>query len=286
MAEIFDVSWLAQRLNQKDILVVDSRPPVKYLQGHVPGAVNLPSSKIFHPTSLELLPVDQLASVFAEKGVDENRTVVFYDGYDGQNAAILAWTLEFLGHRRVGLLSRFIEGWEDEAGELLYRPVKPEPRVFRAKPNQAIRATIDKVQNRGDYKLVDLRSSEEFLGKLSTEPRRGRLPEAISLPWTSLLGQNNGLFRPRNDLEKTVAERGLRPSDHIITYCSFGPRAALGYVALSQLGFEDIRVYDGSFHQWAQHQELPVETDTLIGASSRIASCVDPFQVLSPSPST
>ncbi len=254
MAEIFDVSWLAQRLNQKDILVVDSRPPVKYLQGHVPGAVNLPSSKIFHPTSLELLPVDQLASVFAEKGVDENRTVVFYDGYDGQNAAILAWTLEFLGHRRVGLLSRFIE--------------------------------VDKVQNRGDYKLVDLRSSEEFLGKLSTEPRRGRLPEAISLPWTSLLGQNNGLFRPRNDLEKTVAERGLRPSDHIITYCSFGPRAALGYVALSQLGFEDIRVYDGSFHQWAQHQELPVETDTLIGASSRIASCVDPFQVLSPSPST
>ena len=258
MAELVDFSWIDQHKEDAGLVIVDSRPPVRYLQGHVPQAVNLPTSKVFDRGTLELLPFERLAGIFGDAGIDEDRTVLVYDDHDGQNEAMLAWTLEFLGHPRVKLLSAFMGRWTKENRPISYRPTKPEPRLMHARPIGRIRASFEEVSN-GRMRLVDLRSRDEFEGKSSEGPESKHLPGAVSLPWTSLLGEEGQLFRPRLQLETLLSEVGLGRNDEIVTYCSFGPRAAVGYAAFQQLGFKNVRLYDRSFHHWARPKGLSLD---------------------------
>ncbi len=263
VVEIIDASWLEKHLSDPGVKVVDPRSTVKYLEGHIPGAVNLPVSKTLDEKTLDLLPEGRLSEIFGEAGISADATVVFYDSYDGQNAAMLAWTLEYLGQRKVRILSSRMEAWISDGREVLYRPVKAEARRFEARPNRTVRALLQELVEIRGHKLLDLRSREEFQGKVATEVRTGRLPGAINFPWTSLIGQGNDFLRPKQELEEIVSGVSLHPTDRIVTYCSYGPRAAVGYVALQQLGYSNARVYDGSFHQWARQTELPVEGEGL-----------------------
>lgn len=246
-------------LSNPTLKVVDPRSPIKYLQGHIPAAVNVPVWKLFNEETLELLPDAKLLQIFGETGINQEMVVVTYDAYDGQNAAMLAWILEYLGHTDVRLLRIFFERWSREGWPVLYRPVKAEPRVFHGALKSHSRAKLQEVVSRKGEKLLDLRSEEEFHGKVRTGERAGHLPGAVSLPWTKLLGSDNQLLCSRDELEGLFAFLGLHPSDHIITYCAYGPRATIGYIALQQAGYSYVRVFDGSFNQWAKKAELPVE---------------------------
>lgn len=250
LAELVDFAWIDQHGDDADLVIIDSRQPIKYLQGHIPRAVNLPTSRVFDKGTLELLPADQLARIFGDAGIDNDRTILICDDYDGQNEAMLAWTLEFLGQPKVKLLSSFMSHWTKENRPTSYRPAKPEPRTTNVKQTLDVRATLDEISRGNAMKLVDLRSRDEFEGKSSDGPKSKHLPGALSLPWTSLLGEEDQLFRPRPSLEALVSELGLGRDDQIVTYCSFGPRAAIGYMALRELGFKHVKVYDGASQQW------------------------------------
>ncbi len=263
MVRIVDAASLERRLDAS-LVIVDVRPTIKYLQGHVPGAVNLPGWNVFDKETLELRQVDELAKTFGEAGIGEEDPVVVYDDFDGQNAAMLAWTLDFLGHEDVSVLGSFMEKWVKEERPVLYRPIKPEPRTFKVRTNRQVRATAEEILLESGLKLVDFRAVEEYDGKATTEKRAGHIPGAVSLPWTNLLGENGELLRSGAELERVVLDAGLQPSDRLVAYCSYGPRSALGYVALKELGFSRVSVFDGSFHLWAQNPRLSVET----GASS------------------
>ena len=262
MVKVVDAASLERRLDPS-LAIIDARPTIKYLQGHVPGAVNLPVWKMFDKKTLELRQVDELAKTFGAAGVNEESPVVIYDDFDGQNAAMLAWTLEFLGHGDVSVLGSFMEKWVKEGRPVLYRPVEPEPRTFKANTDRQVRATAEEILLENDLKLVDFRSAEEYDGKATTETRAGHITGAASLPWT-LLGEDGELLRSRAELERVVLDAGLQSSDRIVAYCSYGPRSALGYLALKEVGFQRVSVFDGSFHLWAQNPRLSVET----GASS------------------
>ncbi len=214
--------------------------------------------KVLDSKSLELKSVAHLTEEFASLGVDADTTVVLCDSFDGQNAAMLAWVLTYLGHQKVKILGSFIEAWAENGRDLGYRPVKPDPARFESKENLSIRASLQDVQVPG-RKLVDLRSAQEFDGELTRESSAGHIPGAINLPWTGLLGATNEFLRSKPELEMVLRDTGLEPNDEIITYCNYGPRAALGFIALQQLGYSHVQVYDGSFHQWTNHSELPVE---------------------------
>jgi thiosulfate/3-mercaptopyruvate sulfurtransferase len=251
LAELVDFSWIDQHREDNGLVIVDPRPPVKYLQGHIPQAVNLPTSKIFDKGTLELLSIERLAGIVGDVGIDENSTVVVCDDHDGQNEAMLAWTLELLGHSRVKLLSSFMTRWTKENREVSYRPTRPEARSMRAKPISEMRASFEDITGES-VRLVDLRSREEYEGKSGEGPQSKHLPGAVSLPWTNLLGEEGHLFRPKSQLETVLSETGLGRDDEIITYCSFGPRAAVGYAAFRQLGFKHLKLYDRSFQHWAK----------------------------------
>jgi thiosulfate/3-mercaptopyruvate sulfurtransferase len=259
LAELVDFSWIDQHNDDPDLVIIDSRPPIKYLQGHIPRAVNLPTSRVFDKGTLELLPVERLARIVGDAGIDDDRTILVCDDHDGQNEAMLAWTLECLGQPRVKLLSSFMGHWTKENRPISYRPAKPEPRVMHVKLTPGVRATLEEISRGSAVKLVDLRSQDEFEGKSSDGPKSRHLPGALSLPWTSLLGEENQLFRPRPWLEALVSELGLGRDDQIITYCSFGPRAAIGYVALRELGFKHVKVYDRSFQHWTSRTGLSLD---------------------------
>jgi thiosulfate/3-mercaptopyruvate sulfurtransferase len=258
LAELVDFLWIDQHREDTGLVIVDSRPPVKYLQGHIPQAVNLPTSKVFDRGSLEFLPVERLIGIVGDVGIDEDSTLVVCDDHDGQNEAMLAWTLELLGHPRVKLLSSFVTRWIADNRAVSYRPTKPESRSFRAKPIADVRANFEEISG-VSVRLVDLRSRDEFEGKSAEGPQSKHLPGAVSLPWTNLLGEEGHLFRPKSQLETLLSETGLGRDDQIITYCSFGPRAAVGYAAFHQLGFKHLKLYDRSFQHWAKPTGLSLD---------------------------
>jgi len=259
LGALVDFLWIDKNKDDPDLIILDSRPPVKYLQGHIPRAVNLPTSRVFDRGTLELLPVERLAGIIGDAGIDGDRTVLVSDDRDGQNEAMLAWTLELLGHPRVKLLSSFWGRWTKENRPISYRPATPEPRTMHTKLTPDVRATHEEISTGSAMKLVDLRSQDEFEGKSSDGPESKHLPGAVSLPWTSLLGEEDELFRARPQLETLVRGLGLGRDDQIVTYCSYGPRAALGYAALQQLGFKHVKVYDRSFQQWTGRTGLSLD---------------------------
>ena len=263
MISLVDNSWLADHLEDPHTRIIDPRPRVKYLQGHVPRALNLPLSEFYDKETLGLHPEEKLAEIFGRVGVDFDSIVALYDSYDGQSAAMLAWLLEYLGHPRVVILSNYLEGWVKHGGQILYRPVPADPKVFGQRPGGRGRALLTEVLQRGDSKLLDLRSEDEFQGKISTESRSGHIPGAVNLPWTELIGKEFEFFKPQQEQRERLSAAGVSPSDRLITYCSNGPRAAIGYVALRQLGFENVQVYDGSLHEWARKLNLPLENGSM-----------------------
>jgi thiosulfate/3-mercaptopyruvate sulfurtransferase len=264
MINLVDNSWLAENVENPRTRIIDPRPRVKYLQGHIPKAVNLPLSEIYDRETLGLHSKERLAEIFGHAGVDLDSTVALYDSYDGQSAAMLAWLLEYMGHSSIVILSNYFEGWVKNGRQILYRPVPAELKSFSWKPGHGGRAFANEILQRGDSKLLDLRGEDEFRGKTSTEPRSGHIPGAVNLPWTELIGKDLQFLKPQQENRERFAAAGINPSDHVITYCSNGPRAAIGYIALQQLGFRHSKVYDGSFHEWARQPELPIETKEIL----------------------
>ena len=249
-------AWLEERLDSPDVLVLDPRRPMRYLQGHLKNAVNLPLSKAFDSEG-SLLPAAGLEKWLGAAGLDDRRTVVVYDGHDGRNAAMLAWILEYLG-RGVQLLDIFLERWIGEGREIFYRPVKPVPTQFSARVNPQVRAALDDIRDNSGRKLVDFRSREEYAGKPSpADGRPGHIPGAVNVVWQDLVGEDHQFLAPEAKLQELLAAAGIGPRDRVVAYCRTGVRAAVGYLALKRLGW-DVVLYDGSYAEWARNG-LPVE---------------------------
>jgi thiosulfate/3-mercaptopyruvate sulfurtransferase len=218
--------------------------------------VNLPLAKIFDPTAGTLHSVEKLATVFGASGIGSDVMPVFYDEYDGQNAAMEVWALEYLGHDKVQLVSVFLPELYRQGFEKRYKPVSPKPANLSFKPNYGIRSAIEDIQSTERRVVLDVRSADEFSGASTSPnlPRPGHIPGAFNVPWTEFLGDDNHFFT-----EKDVQLNDAKESARVITYCNSGPRAALAYVALKKKRYENVSVYDRSFAEWSNRPELPVE---------------------------
>jgi thiosulfate/3-mercaptopyruvate sulfurtransferase len=241
---------------KSDFVIVDPRRPMKYLSGHLSGAINLPVYRAFGDNG-SLLDPAALAEWLGAGGVGGDVTPVLYDSPQGQNAAMLAWIMEYLGAPEVFLLDVFFERWKSEGREVAYRPVEPVKRRFTPRLNQRLRATLDEVRANTTDRLVDFRSHEEFTGERDLDGRPGHVPHAVNLVWRDLNGAGDRLLAPREQLERQIAAAGIGHGQKVVAYCRSGPRAALGYLALTQAGY-NARLFDGSFAEWAR-AGMPVE---------------------------
>ena len=242
MATLAEPSWVEYWIELGDVHILDSRSPQTYAQGHLPDAVILPLERVLDSNE-RLLPEHRLVEVFGNAGLDDSKRALVYDSHDGRRGAMMAWVLEYLGRGEVSLMSLLYEGWAAQGYVTSREAVSPQRREFTAQINPRKRATLKDLRSDEQIKLLDLRSAEEYNGPTS------HIPGAVSLPWTELLGQDHQLLRSDADLGRRLKALGFGRMDKVVTYCTSGPRAAIGYLALKRAGY-DVRIFDGGFAEW------------------------------------
>jgi thiosulfate/3-mercaptopyruvate sulfurtransferase len=255
MANFVSTAWVSERLHDPKFILLDPRRPMKYLSGHLPNAVNLPAYKTFD-VDLSLLAVEKLVQQIGAAGLDAHRSPILYDSYDGQNSSFIAWILEYLGRDDVHIMDRFYDEWLAEKREVRYKPVDAVQRNFTPAINPSVRISAEEIRANPGRKLIDFRSVEEFNGKRDPDNKPGHLPGAQHILWRDLVTPE-GFFAPADRLQRLFENAGLRPGDSVVSYCRSGIRAAVGYLALRQAGY-NVQLYDGSYRDWVG-RNLPVE---------------------------
>ena len=252
------------------VTVVDMRTDVfTYLRGHLPGAVylnteTLRASRGGIPT--QLLDGPAYAALFSRLGLAFDRPVVIYSAGETRNidATFLAWLLAGFGHPKVFLLDGGFFKWQLEL-----RPVVPEyPRVpeteFPAAPFRPEQASLAEVQTalRDGAILVDARPPDQYAGAAGAQMRKGHIPGAISHYWRDDLTREGFgyVWKDTTGLRSAYAAQGITPDKDIIAYCNSATEASHVHFALRNLlGYPRVRVYVGSWTEWAERVELPVE---------------------------
>ena len=264
---LVSTEWLAAHLNDPGIRIVDMRRALgEYEAGHVPNAVHLANDEIrdagapptFLPTQAEF------ETLMGRLGVSNATRVIAYDERGGVYAARLWWILNHFGHSNVALLDGGWLKWKAEARATTTDMAKPAAGSFRAKPNPRWVATADDVKaaiGKRGTKIVDARTQGEIEGKdLRGIRRGGYIASSVPLYWEDLLDPATKAFKPAAELERIFKERGLAPSDEIITYCQIGMRASVDLFALHLMGYDKVRNYYGSWEEWGNRDDTPIET--------------------------
>jgi thiosulfate/3-mercaptopyruvate sulfurtransferase len=265
---LIEPEGLRGRLGSEDVLVIDARPPEAYAAGHLPGALSLPEvyDELVTDTRPEGLARfhDFLGDLFARAGITGEEQVIFYEEATGMRCARGLWLLEYAGHPRVSVLHGGLRGWV-EAGSALTRAPAVRPRsAFSPRPRAELLATAEDLlaaRGRPGVVLLDVRREEEYRGSFLQEccPRSGRVPGAVWLEWDRL--REGPRFRTPNGMRAELAAVGVTPEKEIMPYCHRGARSAHTYLALKLLGYPHVRNAIGSWHEWSNRPELPLEAD-------------------------
>ncbi len=248
MTTFVSADWVSEHIGRPGYLIIDPRSAMRYLMGHLRGAVSLPFKKLQGPDG-RLGQPEQLAAAFGEAGLGDDVIPVLYDHQDGRNAAMAAWVLEYLGREDVHLMDVTYETWKDQGREVLYRPVPTEPKLFSPRLNPSVRATANDVANPGGTRILDTRSPEEFRGQPEMDHRPGHIPGAVNLPHSEIAGVDGELLIEPGLLRRRLASVGISPADPVVAYCRSGVRASLTYLSMQNAGF-NVRLYDGSYAEW------------------------------------
>ena len=265
--------WLAERLGDASIVVaeVDENPGL-YEEGHIPGAVKLHwQLDLQDPVKRDIVDRETFERVLGSRGIGNETTVVVYGDKNNWFAAYAYWYLRVYGHRDVRILDGGRQKWIDEGRELTTDVPAPAPREYRAgERDESIRAYRDQVRawlGEPGRALVDVRSPAEFAGELISPPgyeqegaqRAGHIPTAVSIPWASAV-RDDGTFKSSAELEALYAGRGVTTDKEVTAYCRIGERSAHTWFVLRELlGYEHVRNYDGSWTEWGNLVDVPIE---------------------------
>ena len=248
MATLVSADWVEEHIGRPGYLLIDPRSAMRYLMGHLRGAVSVPLKKLQDPQG-SLLPPEEISAVFGAAGLGDNTVPVLYDGQDGRNAAMHAWILEYLGRDDIHIMDLLYDHWKDQGREVLYRPVSAQAGSFVPTVRSAIRASVRDAASPGEAKLLDARSAEEYRGEVEIDQRPGHIPGSIHLAWNELAGRDGRLLIDAELLQNALSSVGIGRDDRVIAYCRSGLRASLPYLAMKQAGY-DVSLYDGSYAEW------------------------------------
>ena len=245
-------------------LLIDVRPVEEYCTNHLPGAVHL---DLFGISSIDTDPAPLKAFLWiiehllASRGVSNDVPVVVYDETTGIRAARAFWFLEFFRHPNTRVLDGGFTAWARQKLPVTQQAAKPRPTEWTGARDERILAGWRDVKDRlgrADAVIVDTRSDGEYCGTTVRAARGGAVPGAVHLEWTNNLAAD-GTFKSTNELKQMYERAGVTPDREVITYCQGGYRAAHSYLALRLLGYPRVRNYIGSWKEWGDRVDLPIE---------------------------
>lgn len=264
LPRVIEPAELASRLQAPELILVDLTTVERYAMGHIPNArfIEPKRTQLGQQPAPGLLPAwADLEAVFSELGHRADAVYVLYDAEGGPWAGRFAWLLDLIGHDRWHYLNGGLTAWMAEGRELSTTvPAIARERVQLVAHNDVL-ATLDSVQHNlgnSDVLIWDARSPEEYRGEKVLAARGGHIPGAINLEWTQLLDRNNAL-RIRTDVAELLAAQGISADKTIITHCQSHRRSGFSYLVMRALGFPQVQAYAGSWSEWGNHPETPVE---------------------------
>ena len=273
---LVETDWVEQHLNDDSIRIVEvDENPALYAESHIPGAIGFDWKRDLQDAlKRDFLSPKEFATLMGERGISSDHTVVLYGDRNNWFAAYTYWYFRYYGHDKVLLMNGPREKWISES-----RPTTPDVPSYDSATFQvtteddSIRARREDVLEAlgaTSHRLVDVRSPQEFSGELIAMPgyeqegaqRAGHIPSAKSVPWAQAV-REDGTFKPREELEELYATKGVIEGDTpIIAYCRIGERSAHTWFVLHELlGRDDVRNYDGSWTEWGNMVDVPIEKD-------------------------
>lgn len=261
---LITVSDLQKKLGSPNLGIVDTRPAEDFAKGHIPGATH------FDLFGLSLVDTSDaplrafmfmIHHVLELRGVSETKEVVFYEGNSGMRAARGVWFLEYYGHPNVKMLDGGMQAWLASGAPVTIEGTAPKAAAFKTAERREVLATADDVLRSLDQKdtiILDTRSEGEHFGTMVRAARGGAIPHSIHIEWTDNLDAT-GKFKSNTELKAMYDHAGVTPDKEVYSYCQGGYRAAHSYIALRLLGFPKVRNYIGSWKEWGDRTDLPLE---------------------------
>lgn len=265
---IVSTEWLAKHLNDSSLVLFQVGDQAEYSAAHIPGAQFIQISDISTPRgqglTLELPPVEQLNATFEKFGVTDKSRIVIYFGKDWVTpTARVFLTLDYLGlGDRTSILDGGLPAWQAEGRPVTAEVRQAKPGNFTPKPNAKLvvdAAWVGANLNKPGVAILDARLPQFYTGvEKGQMPRGGHIPNAKSIPFSKLIEDKTNKFKTADALRALFAAANVKEQDSVATYCHIGQQASLLYFVARYLGY-DAHLYDGSFQEWSNRTELPVE---------------------------
>jgi len=273
---LVSTDWAAQNLNAPNLRFVEvDVDTTAYDQGHIPGAVGWNwQTQLQDNVRRDLIDREALEKLLGASGISNDTTILLYGDNNNWFAAYALWQLKYYGHKDVRLVNGGRKKWLEEKRPLTKDAAHVAPTTYRVSHlDESVRAHKEDVlailQGGKHGKLVDVRSADEFTGKIIAPPgmtetaqRAGHIPTAANVPWAQASNED-GTFKSFDELKNLYQAKGVTGSDEVIAYCRIGERSSHTWFVLKYLlGFEKARNYDGSWTEWGNLIGAPIVNET------------------------
>ncbi len=270
---LVETQWVADHLNDPKVRIIESdEDPLLYRSGHIPGAVQVDwFTTLQNPLRRDFLGQEKFEQVASELGITNDTTLVFYGDKSNWFACYALWVFQYYGHQNVRVMNGGRLKWEQENRPLTKDvPSYPHTQYKAKEPDSSIRAFRDDVfsQISAHRPLVDVRSPKEYSGELLAMPnypqegatRGGHIPGAANIPWAQAVKEADSTFKSADELKALYEGKGVKPDQDIIAYCRIGERSSHTWFVLKYLlGYPNVRNYDGSWTEWGNLVNAPIE---------------------------
>jgi thiosulfate/3-mercaptopyruvate sulfurtransferase len=272
---LVSTDWVAKHLKDKNVRIIESNEDqLLYSMGHVPGAVHVDwTADLNDPVRRDYLQREGFEKLMSRIGATPDMAVIFYGDKNNWWACYAYWVFQLFGHNNAKVMDGGRIKWQNEKRELTKEVPKYSATEYKAsdRDDKKIRAfrgqVLEHVKN--NRALVDVRSPEEYSGKRLHMPdypnegalRGGHIPGAKNIPWAKAVNPDDGTFKTAEELKAIYEkENNLKPDDNIIAYCRIGERSSHTWFVLKNLlGYKNVRNYDGSWTEWGNLVNVPIE---------------------------